>query len=54
MTKKDYIRAAELVRTSGESAKVRARMVDTFVRFFRPDNPRFNVDRFLAACEVSK
>ena len=45
MTKKDYIKAAEIIRSHGSPAK----MVQAFVEFFVSDNPRFDVDRFVAA-----
>ena len=53
MTKKDYIRAADIVRAHFE-ARPRVMPVEalteTFVAFFRGDNPRFDVDRFREAC----
>jgi hypothetical protein len=56
MTKRNFISAAQLVasgRFSGKySAKVAKGLEDTFVEFFRNDNPRFNEDRFRAACNV--
>jgi hypothetical protein len=52
MTKKDYIRAAEIVR---DVARQRAHHVSTvrqaFVLFFQGDNPRFDQSRFVDACE---
>ena len=54
MTKKDYIRASDLIsnvsRTQSE-ATVRT-LVTTFTTFFREDNPRFDVKRFHDACMV--
>jgi hypothetical protein len=49
-TKKDYERAAMIVRgypPTGVSDVV----CDAFVMFFRGDNPRFDGDRFRAACK---
>jgi hypothetical protein len=53
MSKKDYIRAAEIVKdiarfTSVEHASA---VRQAFSRFFRGDNPRFDQDRFIEACE---
>ena len=45
MTKKDYIKAAEFIRSHGSPDK----MVEAFVEFFVADNPRFDVDRFIEA-----
>ncbi len=46
MTKKDYIKAAEIIRSHGSPTK----MVEAFVEFFTGDNPQFDVDRFIDAC----
>jgi hypothetical protein len=53
MTRKDYIKAAELIKTefSGEAPQEKERTIAVFVQFFRQDNPRFNEDRFRSACE---
>jgi hypothetical protein len=57
MTKKDYIKAAEIVANTKWDSKVkpaeRQRMADAFVRLFQGDNPRFNKERFMTACELS-
>jgi len=45
MTKKDYIRAAEIIREYGSQE----RMIEAFIEFFVGDNPAFNVDRFVEA-----
>lgn len=45
MTKKDYIRAAEIIREHGSPVK----MIEAFVEFFAGDNPAFDVDRFIDA-----
>lgn len=56
MTKKDYIKAAEIVSESKWDSKVkpaeRQRLADAFVRLFQGDNPRFNKERFLTACNL--
>ena len=49
-TKKDYIRAAEIVRSCG-SGELRAHLCESYVFFFQRDNARFDVERFRAACE---
>lgn len=62
MTKKDYVRAAALiVELRASSGKQKARQAlatlevynkieEVFVTFFEVDNPRFDRERFLAAC----
>jgi len=45
MSKKEYERAARLVQMMGEG-----RTVDLLERFFAGDNPRFDGERFRAAC----
>lgn len=45
MTKKDYIKAAEIIRSHGSPEK----MIEAFVEFFAGDNPQFDVDRFIEA-----
>jgi hypothetical protein len=56
MTKKDYIKAAEIVSGSKWDSKVRPaerkRMAEAFVKLFEGDNPRFDRSRFLEACQV--
>lgn len=49
MTKKNYIAAANLIRTSDYSKAVREQVIKTFVEFFKSDDPRFDEDRFRAA-----
>ena len=51
MTKKDYERAATLIQSDRwVQAKVRVFLIDAFATFFTHDNPRFDEDRFRAAC----
>ena len=50
MTKKNYIRAAEIVKTHDGSRVVKVAIAQAFVSFFREDNPRFDNERFLTAC----
>ena len=54
MTKKDYIKAAELVRQDRKSLgeAIGQLTMETFVKFFHNDNPRFDEDRFRQACKV--
>jgi hypothetical protein len=52
MTKKEYEKAAALIqKRAPKSKKVRTEMVQTFVEFFRNDNPRFDEERFIFACQ---
>lgn len=52
MSKKDYIRAAELIRANyvrlPDSERTVA--VETLCAFFLDDNPRFDIGRFREAC----
>ncbi len=50
MTKKDYIRAANMIKLDDSKGKTRAKLIDTFVRFFEGDNPRFDETSFREAC----
>ncbi|HEY1295418.1 MAG TPA: hypothetical protein VGJ60_20260 [Chloroflexota bacterium] len=58
MTKRDYERIASvLVRFSNLQAQVEvgaatAAIADSLANVFAIDNPRFNRDRFLAACDI--
>lgn len=58
MTKKDYIKAAEIIAQTKWDSKVkpaeRSRLAQAFVQFFAGDNPRFDRERFLSACELEK
>ena len=54
MTRKDYEAAAMAVRTVrlvATDERAADYIVRFLVRFFMADNPRFDPDRFLAACE---
>lgn len=46
-TRKDYIRAAEIVKNAPTA---NLSICVAFVKFFREDNPRFDAKRFLIAC----
>lgn len=54
MTKKDYERAAEIIRQSvpkkGET--VEEAIIATFIIFFHEDNPRFDAERFAVASQA--
>jgi hypothetical protein len=59
MTKKDYIRAAEIVRVfrnyhgpGDMSEGIAVHIEDALVDLFAPDNRRFDVDRFREACKI--
>lgn len=57
MTKKDYILAAEIVRTHKSldnilnDGKCGSAVMRAFIAFFTRDNPKFDEARFIAACE---
>jgi hypothetical protein len=51
MTRKDYKRAAEIVNTEPKRSD-RLFLAMTFVKFFIGDNPRFNAERFVDACNT--
>jgi len=55
MTKKDYIKAAKMIRTQmswGATKKgANDTVVQAFTEFFRDDNPRFDEKRFRQACK---
>jgi hypothetical protein len=58
MTMKDYQKAAEIVSDvafQDKQAKTAyaSAVRQAFVRFFKNDNPRFNVNRFHEACEAT-
>jgi hypothetical protein len=49
MTKKDYIRAGDVIRASSPPNHAeRDRIIEAFVRFFEGDNARFLPDHFRA------
>ena len=50
MTKKDYIKAAEIVRAI-KSLHDRTVVMYGMAELFQSDNPRFDPDRFKAACD---
>jgi len=55
MTKRDYIKAAKIIQQHYELEEDCAMWVEqSFIRFFREDNPRFDVDAFREACKVKE
>ena len=54
MTRNDYYRAAEIVKTYRKhvSKKETLLITDVFIEFFKNENPRFNADQFREACEI--
>jgi len=48
MTKKDYIRAAEICRDDYAGDR---NVMNAFIELFTGDNPSFDVERFALACE---
>lgn len=68
MTKKDYIKAAQIVSEMCKDARSTSRVIgpkqrlyeenvsvfvaEAFVKLFKGDNPRFSEDRFLEACQL--
>lgn len=55
MTKKDYEKAAKMIRTQMSWGATKdganATVVQAFTEFFREDNPRFDEERFRYACQ---
>lgn len=51
MTKKHYQKAAKLIKKRAPKPKQRSTMVETFVEFFKNDNPLFDEERFRFACQ---
>lgn len=55
MTKKDYIRAAEIIRERAQEYPaghlVLKELTTAFIVLFKDDNPRFDVFRFHEACQ---
>ena len=47
MTRKDYIRIAEVLR----EGQVSERLVENFAHMLKADNARFDTERFKAACK---
>ena len=50
MTKKHYIQIAEILSHSRASKRERLAQAIEFAKLFIKDNPRFDKDRFIAAC----
>lgn len=54
MTRKDYKKAVELIRTSSLLPTARKVTTDILVELFQSDNPRFDAVKFRAACSPEK
>lgn len=50
MEHRHFATIAAIIRALPEAADTRAGMAQHFARHLRATNPRFNTDRFLAAC----
>ncbi len=52
MTKKDYVKAAEIVKQdSAQHGDIFSKLMEeSFVKLFKQDNPRFDEKRFREAC----
>jgi len=54
MTRKDYIKAADMIkefREHTEIPEIASSMENVFAKFFREDNYRFDEKRFRDACK---
>lgn len=54
MTKKDYIKAAQLIKDFDKDCEIKeigSVMTNIFAKFFRNDNPNFDETRFRQACK---
>lgn len=54
MTRKDYIKAAELIKEFDQHCEIKEiafSMTNIFAKFFRNDKPRFDENRFRQACK---
>jgi hypothetical protein len=52
MSRKDYLKAVKIIRTvCPMNNATRKHMVTAFSTFFQDDLPRFDVKRFVDACE---
>lgn len=50
MTKKNFVAAAKVVANLEISPKKKSEMAKVFSTFFKAENPRFDEDKFIAAC----
>ncbi len=50
LTKKNFKRVAELIRTSTSDKEDRIRFVKVWIEFFQEENPRFRPEQFVQAC----
>ena len=54
MTRKDYIKIANILKTTDLPAHNRASLAVSFASVCKEDNARFDINRFLTACGVEK
>ena len=54
MTKKDYIKAAKIVFDRESNGRNSTAVLSAFIEFFQDDNPNFDKERFVAACNGQK
>ena len=53
MTRKDYIKIANILKTTDLPAHTRASLAVSFASVCKEDNTRFDVQRFLDACGLA-
>jgi len=54
MTKKHFQKVAEIIQAYDTDLVSKDLLIRAFVKFFEDDNPRFDIQRFLMACEPTK
>lgn len=52
MSKKDYVKFAEIISKSSLTLEQKERLANEFAKVFADDNERFNREKFLEACMV--
>jgi hypothetical protein len=52
MTRKHFLKAAEIVNNQPTKSDAKRRIALAFCEFFASENPRFDKERFLTACGV--
>jgi hypothetical protein len=53
MTKKDYVKVAEMIKLMNIPLEYRKQVAINFICLFQKENPRFDQFRFLTACNLS-
>jgi len=51
MTRKHYIAAAKMIRSQKLEKETAENIVEFLATMFAEDNPRFNKEKFIEACE---